>query len=196
MELIHNLSNTELAQHAGLDSWFLWNGGADAVEGAIKIARMATKKQNIITMSLGYHGRTFMTMGLTGSGAIYKAGFGPLPGSIFPVSFPYVAHSPYAEKESKCSCSQDKPECNYWGSQDPSIAQAEVDRCLNELELLLRTQTSPSETACILIEPVLGEGGYVPPPPGYLQGVRRICDQHDILLIMDEVQTGFGRTGN
>lgn len=72
MELIRKLSSTTLAQSANLDSWFLWNGGADAVEGAIKIARMATGKQNIITMNLGYHGRTFLTMGMTGSGTTYR----------------------------------------------------------------------------------------------------------------------------
>lgn len=203
MQVIDNLASTKLAKSAGLDAWFLWNGGSDAVEAAIKIARMATGKQNIITMNLGYHGRTFLTMGLTASGTIYRSGFGPLPSGIFPAPFPYVSRSPLANANHSscldCSCKGDDKfsaeKCAYWGCEAQELANAEVSRCLRELELILRTQTSPTETACILIEPVLGEGGYVPPPPGYLQGVRKICDKHNILLIIDEVQTGFGRTG-
>ena len=221
MQLIDNLANTKLAKSAGLDSWFLWNGGADAVEGAIKIARMATGKPNVITMNLGYHGRTFMTMALTASGTTYRSGFGPLPSGIFPAPFPYVTRSPLVPEHSKacanCNCAEkyrlvltdDGAEdaaaaaaaassstgCQPWGCESQEVAAAEVERCLRELKLLLRTQTAPGETACIIIEPVLGEGGYVPPPPGYFEGVRAICDEHDILLIIDEVQTGFGRTG-
>ena len=202
MEVIDNLASTELAKSAKLDAWFLWNGGADAVEGAIKIARQATGKQNIITMNLGYHGRTFLTMGLTCSGTTYRAGFGPLPGGIFPAPFPYVTRSPLACMHHSpckdCECI-DKfslhRSCQTWGCESSELAQAEVQRCLRELELMLRTQTAPSETACIIIEPILGEGGYVPPPPGYFEGVRAICDKNDILLVIDEVQTGFGRTG-
>ncbi len=202
MQLIDNLSSTDLAKSAGLDAWFLWNGGSDAVEGAIKIARMATGKQNIITMNLGYHGRTFLTMGLTASGTIYRSGFGPLPGGIFPAPFPYVTRSPLANANrspcnaATCKCDETCANCNYWGCESPELAEREVSRCLRELELLLRTQTSPAETACIILEPVLGEGGYVPPPPGYLKGLRDICDKHGMLLVIDEVQTGFGRTGN
>jgi 4-aminobutyrate aminotransferase len=194
MELIDNLSNTKLAKSCNLDSWFLWNGGADAVEGAIKIARMATGKPNIITMNLGYHGRTFLTMGLTASGTVYRSGFGPLPSGIFPTSFPYVARSPLIGDSNipKPTSFVNSPP---WGCGDESIATLEVNRCLNDLKLMLRTQTSPNETACILIEPVLGEGGYVPPPPGFMEGIRKICDDNNLLLVCDEVQTGFGRTG-
>lgn len=132
----------------------------------------------------------------------YRAGFGPLPSGIFPAPFPYASRSPLADYRASachsCSCSEKfslQDGCKVHGCESKELAAAEVERCLRELELMLRTQTAPSETACIIIEPVLGEGGYVPPPPGYLQGVRDICDRNDILLIMDEVQTGFGRTG-
>ena len=200
MQLIDKLASTETAKRADLDSWFLWNSGTEAVEAAIKLARNATGKPNIITMNLGYHGRTFMSMALTGSGTVYRANFQPLPSGIFPVPFPYMAHSAYNQS---CPISNSEEERKkkleqfYYGfciSED--AAQLEVASCLESVELLLRTQTSPSETACVLIEPVLGEGGYVPPPPGYLSGLRQLCDKYDMLLIADEVQTGFGRTGH
>ena len=164
MDVIKNLTSTNLAQKASIDSWFLWNGGADAVEGAIKIARMATGKQNIITSNLGYHGRTFMTMGLTASGVSYRAGFGPLPSGIFQSSFPYLSRSPHAQRtvnsDSSCStCGADAEDlfkkCPSWGCQSQDVMEKEVKRCLAELEFLLRTQTAPSETACIILEPVL-----------------------------------------
>lgn len=194
MQLIDKLASTKLAKSAGLDAWFFWNGGSDAVEAAIKIARQATGRQNIITANLGYHGRTFLTMGLTASGTTYRAGFGPLPSGIFPTPFPYVTRSPLAGINTSPIYNSDA-NAPAWGFESKEVADAEVARCLRELELLLRTQTSPTETAAIIIEPVLGEGGYVPPPPGYLKGLREICDRTGILLIMDEVQTGFGRTG-
>lgn len=195
MQLIDKLASTDTAQRAGLDSWFLWNSGTEAVEAAIKLARNATGKPNIITMNLGYHGRTFMSMALTGSGTVYRANFQPLPSGIFPVPFPYVTHSPYNQPCPVSSAEGEKLE-QYYGFCSPEHAQLEVTACLESVELLLRTQTSPSETACILVEPVLGEGGYVPPPPGYLSGLRQLCDKYNMLLIADEVQTGFGRTGN
>jgi len=195
MQLINNLATTKLAKSAGLDAWFFWNGGSDAVEAAIKIARQATGRQNIITMNLGYHGRTFLTMGLTASGTIYRSGFGPLPSGIFPAPFPYVTRAPGAGVNTSPAYNSDAADAPAWGFESQALADAEVGRCLREVELMLRTQTSPTETAAIIIEPVLGEGGYVPPPPGYLKGIRELCDRTGILLIMDEVQTGFGRTG-
>ncbi|CAE7747456.1 unnamed protein product, partial [Symbiodinium microadriaticum] len=84
----------------------------------------------------------------------------------------------------------------YWGFSSNEVAAVDTVRCLDALELLLRTQTSPAETAAIVLEPVLGEGGYVPSPPGFLRGVQKICREHGILLVADEVQTGFGRTGS
>ncbi len=154
----------------GLDSFFFSNSGAEAVEGAVKLARHATGKPNIIVFQGSFHGRTALTMALTTSKTIYRVGYQPLPAGVFVAPYPYA----------------------YRYGWDP---EETTDFCLHELEHLLKTQTAPSETAAILVEPVLGEGGYVVPPTGFLKGLRRICDQHDILLIADEVQSGFGRTG-
>jgi 4-aminobutyrate aminotransferase len=194
VDLISNLANTEVALKAKLDRWFFWNGGTDAVEASIKLARQATMKQNVIVVQGGYHGRTFMSMALTTSGTTYRAGFGPLPGGIFVTPFPYVARGPFADEAMQPAESESS--YNYWGCSKPEYAQREVKRCLESFELLLRTQSAPGETACLLVEPVLGEGGYLPAPPGYLEGMHAICKREGILFIADEVQTGFGRTGS
>src|SRR5512135_1014455 len=153
-----------------IDSFFFSNSGAEALEGAVKLARVATGKPNIIVFQGSFHGRTGLTMALTTSKTIYRSGFQPLPAGVF------VAPYPYAYK---------------LGMREVQTSQY----CLNALQELLLSQTSPAETAAILIEPVLGEGGYVVPPASFLRGLREICDRHGILLIMDEVQSGFGRTG-
>ncbi len=157
-----------------LDSFFFWNSGAEAVEASIKLARHATKKQNVIVMQGSYHGRTFGTMALTKSKTIYAEGFGPVMPGVFTTQYPYF-HTQGVDKST------------------PS--EVLVKQALYQLEVLLKTQSAPSDTAAILIEPVLGEGGYIPAPAGFLEGLRAICDKHEILLIIDEVQTGFGRTG-
>ncbi|MBL7063395.1 MAG: aminotransferase class III-fold pyridoxal phosphate-dependent enzyme [Anaerolineae bacterium] len=154
----------------GLDCFFFSNSGAEAVEGAVKLARHATGRPNVIVFQGSFHGRTALTMALTTSKTIYRVGYQPLPAGVF------VAPYPYAYRYG-------------WSPQETTAF------CLRELELLLKTQTAPSETAAILVEPVLGEGGYVVPPPGFIRGLRRICDEHSILLIADEVQSGLGRTG-
>lgn len=154
----------------GLDCFFFSNSGAEAIEGTVKLARHATGRPNVIVFQGSFHGRTALTMALTTSKTIYRAGYQPLPAGVFVAPYPYVYR--YG-----------------WGPEEVEAF------CLRELEFLLKTQTAPSETAAILVEPVLGEGGYVVPPPGFLAGVRRICDEHGILLIADEIQSGFGRTG-
>jgi 4-aminobutyrate aminotransferase len=154
----------------GLDGFFFSNSGAEAVEGAIKLARMATGRPNLIVFQGSFHGRTVGTMSLTTSKTIYRAGYQPLMPGVFVAPYPYAFRYGWeAEHTSR------------W--------------CLDELQLLLLTQTAPYETAAILVEPVLGEGGYVVPPPGFLKGLRKIADEHGILLIVDEIQSGFGRTG-
>jgi len=153
-----------------IDGFFFSNSGAEALEGAVKLARAATGKPNIIVFQGSFHGRTGMTMALTTSKTIYRSGFQPLPAGVF------VAPYPYAYKLGM------------------SEAQAS-EYCLNALQELLLSQTSPAETAAILIEPVLGEGGYVVPPAAFMKGLRELCDRQGILLIFDEVQSGFGRTG-
>lgn len=140
-------------------------------------------------------------MSLTTSGVIYRAGFNPLMSGVFVMPFPYLANGPYNDTvvskikgESPTLSKELMP--NYWGNVNSEYVTMHVEKCLADVELMLKTQTAPSETAAILIEPVLGEGGYVPCPPGYLKGLRDICDKHEMLLICDEVQTGFGRTGH
>lgn len=167
-----------LMPHKSLDTFFFWNSGSEAVEAAVKLARHATRKQNIIVMQGSYHGRTFGTMAMTRSKTVYGENYAPLMPGVFSVPFPYCKQCSIA------NCSDGKfgfENC----CMDPVL----------QLELLLKRETAPSDTAAIFIEPVLGEGGYVPPPEGYLAKVREICDKNNILLVVDEVQSGFGRTG-
>ena len=155
---------------SGLDGFFFSNSGAEAIEGAVKLARMVTSRPNVIVFHGSFHGRTVGAMSLTTSKTIYRAGYQPLMAGVFVAPYPYAYRYGWTPERTR-------------------------DWCLEELRYLLNTQTAPDETAAMLNEPVLGEGGYVPPPNGYLAGVREICDEHGILLIVDEVQSGFGRTG-
>ncbi len=153
----------------GLDSFFFANSGAEIVEGAVKLAKQATGRPNIIVFSGSFHGRTHLTMSMTTSKTVYRAGYQPLVPGIF------VTPSPDASR---------------YGWDEETTA----DFCIRELERLLATETAPEETAAVVVEPVLGEGGYVPPPARYLRELRALCDRHGILLVADEVQSGFGRT--
>ncbi len=139
--------------------------GAEAVENAIKIARAYTKRPGVIAFGGGFHGRTSMTMALTGKVAPYKMGFGPFPGSIFHAQYPNAVHNV--------------------STQD----------ALNSLDRIFKADIAPDQVAAILLEPVQGEGGFVIAPDDFMQGVRKLCDQHGILLIADEVQSGYARTG-
>ncbi|GAL59390.1 4-aminobutyrate aminotransferase PuuE [Pseudescherichia vulneris NBRC 102420] len=139
--------------------------GAEAVENAIKIARAYSKRPGVIAFGGGFHGRTSMTMALTGKVAPYKIGFGPFPGSIFHAQYPNAVH-------------------------DVSTQDA-----LKSLDRIFKADIAPDQVAAILLEPVQGEGGFVIAPADFMQGVRKICDQHGILLIADEVQSGYARTG-
>ena len=153
-----------------IETFFFSNSGAEAVEGAVKLARIATGRPNVIAFEGGFHGRTAMTMALTSSKKVYREGFQPLPAGVFFAPF---------------------PNSFYYGW----TCQETVRFCLGQLERLLQTQSSAEETAAIIIEPVLGEGGFVPAPAEFLLGLREICDRTGILLIVDEIQSGFGRTG-
>ncbi|SMO66916.1 aspartate aminotransferase family protein [Melghirimyces algeriensis] len=154
-----------------LNSFFFANSGSEAVESALKLARQATKKTNIIAFQGGYHGRTVGAMSLTTAKTIYRSHYQPL--------MPGVHIAPYPDP------------FRYRGVSPEDLSEW----CLQELQHLLRTQTSPEETAAMIIEPILGEGGYVVPPKNFLPRLKEICEQHGILLILDEIQTGFGRTG-
>jgi 4-aminobutyrate aminotransferase len=153
-----------------LDGFFFSNSGAEAVEGAVKLARHATGRPNVIVFQGSFHGRTIGTMSLTTSKTVYRAGYQPLMPGVTVAPYPYAYRYGWSDAET----------CQW---------------CLDELDYLFQTQSAPFETAALLIEPVLGEGGYVPPPVGFLQGLRERCDRYGILLILDEIQSGFGRTG-
>ena len=139
--------------------------GAEAVENAVKIARFHTKRSAVIAFTGGFHGRTLLCIGLTGKVQPYKAGFGPMPPEVFHVPFPIPYHGITA---------------------DDSFAA---------FENLFKADVDPARVAAIIIEPVLGEGGFYIAPPSFLQRLRQFCDQHGIVLIADEIQTGFARTG-
>ncbi|MEW5830034.1 MAG: aminotransferase class III-fold pyridoxal phosphate-dependent enzyme [Chloroflexota bacterium] len=155
---------------ASIDGFFFSNSGAEAVEGALKLARAATGRQAVIVFTGSFHGRTAGTMALTTSKTAYKGVAQLLPSGVYVAPYPYAYHL---------------------GLDEESASRY----ALAALEELLVSQIAPADVAAILIEPVLGEGGYVPPPVSFLKGLRQICDKHGILLIFDEVQSGFGRTG-
>ncbi|WP_027251158.1 4-aminobutyrate--2-oxoglutarate transaminase [Photobacterium halotolerans] len=139
--------------------------GAEAVENAIKVARAHTKRSGVIAFKGGFHGRTNMTMGLTGKVAPYKAGFGPFPGEIYHAPYPNAFHG------------------------------ISIEDSLQAIEDLFACDIEPSRVAAIIFEPVQGEGGFYQAPPAFAQALRELCDKHGILLIADEIQTGFARTG-
>ncbi len=153
-----------------IDRFFFSNSGAEAIEASVKLARHATGKRNVIVFQGSFHGRTAQTMAMTTAKTIYRHDYQPLPGGVFVAPFPYSY---------------------YYGWDEVRTTEF----CLDQLRLLLKSQTPPEETAAIVIEPVLGEGGYVPAPLEFLRELRALCTEYDILLVMDEVQTGAGRTG-
>jgi len=155
----------KLAPGAFAKKTILLSTGAEAIENAVKIARAATSRPALISFSGGFHGRTMMALALTGKTNPYKIGFGPFSGEVFHATFPDT----------------------YRGV---SVADS-----IASIERIFRADVDPSRVAAILIEPVQGEGGFNVAPPEFLRELRAICDRHGILLISDEIQTGFGRTG-
>lgn len=153
-----------------LNSFFFANSGAEATEACVKLAKHATGRSNVIVMQGSFHGRTHLTMAMTTSKTVYRHKYQPLPSGIFVTPFPNAYQLGWSEDEA-------------------------IDFCIKQLDLLFRGQSAPDETAAIIIEPVLGEGGYVPAPKRFLEHLRKVCDEHGILLVIDEVQSGFGRTG-
>ena len=159
----------ELAR-ADIDTFFFANSGAEATEGAVKLAKQATGRPNVIVFQGSFHGRTHLAMAMTTSKTGYRAGHTPLPAGVFPAPFPHTVGTALIEDQA-------------------------VESALEGLRYLLASQTAPGETAAMILEPVLGEGGYYPAPASFLRGIREICDEHGILFIADEVQSGFARTG-
>ncbi len=144
---------------------FFLTTGAEAVENAVKVARAYTKRSGVIAFGGGFHGRTMMGMALTGKVAPYKAGFGPFPAEVFHAKFPNPLHG------------------------------VSVDDAMASLDALFKYDIEPTRVAAIILEPVQGEGGFYVAPPEFAQRLRALCDQHGMVLIADEVQTGAGRTG-
>jgi 4-aminobutyrate aminotransferase len=157
---------------AGLDTVFFGNSGAEAVEASLKLARKATGRTEVIAFRGAFHGRTYGAVTLTASKAKYHQGIGPLLPGVHHVEYPYCLRHCPPDASGRCA-----------------VAAGE------EIERLFATTLSPADVAAIIVEPVLGEGGYVVPPAEFLPTLRRICDEHGILLIADEVQSGVGRTG-
>jgi len=153
-----------------LDSIYYGNSGAEAVEAAIRLARMATGRPNIISFMGGYHGRTVASASLTSARATVRSGFSPLMAGAYVAAFPHAAR---------------------WNmSEDEAVRFA-----LAELDLLFKAISDPRDTAAFIIEPVLGDGGYIPTPVEFIKGLKKRADEHGILLIFDEIQCGVGRTG-
>jgi 4-aminobutyrate aminotransferase len=153
-----------------IDSVFFVNSGSEAVEAALRLVRQATGRPNIVTFQGGFHGRTMAAASLTTSGTKIRTGFAPMMAGVTIAPFPFAYHYGWDEATA-------------------------TEFALRELDYLFATVGAPEETAAFLVEPVLGEGGYVPAPPGFLEGLRDRADRHGILLVFDEVQTGYGRTG-
>lgn len=156
----------------GLDSIMFSNGGAEATDAALKAARVITGRPDIIAFKGSFHGRTMGAASITGSNSFYRKGLEPMMGGV------YFAPYPSADL---CPEGYDEKERAAW--------------CLGEIKKMFTYYVPPQDTACIYVEPVQGEGGYVVPDPSFLQGLREICDQYGILLCFDEIQAGYGRTG-
>jgi len=154
----------------GLDRVFFTNSGAEATEAAVKLARHATGRPNVVVFQGSFHGRTHLTMAMTTSKTTYRHRYPNLAGGVVVAPFPHAFR---------------------WGWEE----DAAVDFALAELDVILKAQSAPDETAAFVIEPVLGEGGYLPAPRRFLEGLRERADATGALLVVDEVQTGFGRTG-
>ncbi|MFC0401842.1 4-aminobutyrate--2-oxoglutarate transaminase [Paraburkholderia rhizosphaerae] len=163
VELAEKINARAPGKHAKKTAFF--TTGAEAVENAIKIARVATGRPGVIAFTGGFHGRTMMGMALTGKVAPYKVGFGPFPSDVFHAPFPNPLHG---------------------------VSAADS---LKALEHLFKADIDPQRVAAIIFEPVQGEGGFYEAPAEFVRGLRALCDAHGILLIADEVQTGFARTG-
>jgi 4-aminobutyrate aminotransferase / (S)-3-amino-2-methylpropionate transaminase / 5-aminovalerate transaminase len=148
------------------------NSGAEAVENAVKIARAYTKRSGIIAFEDAFHGRTMMTLALTSKTHPYKAGFAPFPGEVYRVPFAYCY---------RCSYNLKYPSCDLY--------------CARHLEDTFKRVVANEDVAAVIAEPVLGEGGFIAPPPDYFQVLIDLCHKYDILFIADEIQSGFGRTG-
>lgn len=157
-----------------LDTMLFLNSGSEAIDNAIKVVRKATGRQNVICMQGGFHGRTYGSSALSRSKTVYAHEVGPAISGVFATTLPYWH---------QLGVPADSPE------------NALVDKAIFDLDALFLQQCAPQDTAAIFIEPVVGEGGYIPVPSSYMKALRERCDKYGILLVVDEIQSGFGRTG-
>jgi 4-aminobutyrate aminotransferase len=153
-----------------IDRFFFASAGTEVVEASLRLARQATGKPNIIVFQNGFHGRTMGSLSMTTSGTALSAGLQPLMGGVVVAPFPHTFRYGWDEVTA-------------------------TDFCLKELDHIFATRSAPRDTAAILIEPVQGEGGFIPANTAFMRGLRERCDEHDLLLIADEIQAGYGRTG-
>ena len=169
MRLATELTNTMPDK---LDQALFSNSGAEAIEGAVKLAKVATGRPGVIAFRGAFHGRTHLAMALTSSKLKVRGHYEPLVPSVYFAPYPNPFRNPYG------------------------VPDEDMDlKCFEELESVLQTQIAPEDVAAIVIEPILGEGGYIVPPKRFMQNLRELCDRHGIMLIADEIQTGVGRTG-
>jgi 4-aminobutyrate aminotransferase/(S)-3-amino-2-methylpropionate transaminase len=161
-----------LAPISGPKKAILFNSGSEAIENAVKFARAFTKRKAVISFDNCFHGRTLLCLALDGKYKPLRQGFGPCPPEIYHARFPYAYRPPRGVR-----------------------AEDLTEYCLEELEKQFLVDVAPEDVAAIVVEPVQGEGGFVVPTPGFLKALRRLCDKHGIVFIVDEVQCGFGRTG-
>ncbi|MCE7793184.1 aspartate aminotransferase family protein [Salipaludibacillus sp. CUR1] len=173
--VVYYPSYIELAEklndlNGGDNMVYFSNSGAEVNEGAIKLAKKTTKRPAVISFKRGFHGRTLAATSITASSSAYRKDYEGLMPSVYFAEYPYVYRSGRSEEE-------------------------EVTYCLQQLEEVFKFQVAPDSVAAIILEPVQGEGGYIVPPKEFLVKIREICDKHGIMLIFDEIQTGFGRTG-
>lgn len=170
IELAARLSN--LAPGAMEKKTALFNSGAEAVENAVKIARKATGRSGVLTFERGFHGRTNMTMAMTAKVKPYKHKFGPFAPEVYHAPYPYAFRRPASMTESEYE-----------------------QHVIAELDLFFKTEVAPDELACIVMEPVQGEGGFIVPPASFVRYIAELCREHGILFVSDEIQAGFARTG-
>jgi 4-aminobutyrate aminotransferase len=156
----------------GLDNFFFSNSGSEAIEGALKLARYATGRPGFIAFWGGFHGRTLATAAITTSKGKYRAGYEPMLPGVYFANYPYCYRCPVNRHPDTCAL-----------------------ECMDSLDTLFGRAIAPTDVAAFIVEPIQGEGGVVMPPPGFLRRLRQLADEHGILLIYDEIQTGFGRTG-
>jgi 4-aminobutyrate aminotransferase len=164
------LAETLTRLHGGNCKVYFSNSGAEVNEGAIKLAKKVTKRPGIISFKRSFHGRTIATTTLTASNSLYRKDYEGLLPSVYYAEYPYPFRSGMSDAD-------------------------ETERCIRDLEQLFRFLISPDQVAAIIMEPIQGEGGYIVPPVPFVKEIRRLCDRHGILLIFDEIQTAFGRTG-